>query len=108
MRSRGGDRILPLVRRFGSKDPERRPRDEMALKIEGVVNGGAHAEKTLSGTSRLEPLHFALSPSHRLMRVFRPIVLSQPLLMQAGQSQIPERRGVGAQLVSDQQSGCEP
>jgi hypothetical protein len=42
----------------------------MALEIEGVVDGGVHAEKPLGGASRLEPPHFALSPSHRLMRVF--------------------------------------
>ena len=47
----------------------------MALKVEGVVDGGVHAEKTLGGASRLEPLHFALSPPHRLMRVFGSIVL---------------------------------
>ena len=50
-RSRGGDGILPLAGRFGSEDPERRARDEMALKVEGVVNGGMHAEKTLGGAS---------------------------------------------------------
>jgi len=75
----------------------------MALEVEDVVDGGVHAEKTLGGASRLEPLYFALSSSHRLMRIFRPIVLSPPLLMGAGQSQMPERRGVRAQLVCDQQ-----
>src|SRR5271166_2323510 len=37
------------------------------------------------------------------MRILRPIVFPKPLLMLAGQSQTPERRGVGAQLVGDQQ-----
>jgi hypothetical protein len=36
----------------------------MALEIEGVVDGGVHAEKPLGGASRLEPLHLALSPPH--------------------------------------------
>jgi len=40
-------------RRLGSEDPERRARDEMALKIEGVVDSGMNAEKTLCGASRL-------------------------------------------------------
>jgi hypothetical protein len=65
----------------------------MALKVEGVVDGDVHAEKTLGGVSRLEPLHFALSSSHRLMRIFGSIILSQPLLMRAGQSQTPVRAG---------------
>jgi hypothetical protein len=38
----------------------------MALEVEGVVDGDVHAEKPLGGASRLEPLHFALSSSHRL------------------------------------------
>jgi hypothetical protein len=50
-RSRGRDGILLLAGLFSSEDPERRARDEMALKVEGVVNCGMHAEKTLGGTS---------------------------------------------------------
>jgi hypothetical protein len=64
----------------------------MTLKIEGVVNGSVHVEKTLGGASRLEPLHFALSSSHRLMRVFGSVVFAQPVLMRTGQPQTPERR----------------
>src|SRR5215469_16754510 len=97
----------PLVRRLGSEYPERRARDKMALKVEDVVDGSVHAEKTLCGASRFEPLHLALSSSHHLMRIFGSIVLSEPLLMRAGQSQTPERGGVRAQLVGDQQSGRE-
>jgi hypothetical protein len=48
MRSRWGNRISPLVRRLGSEDPERRARDQMALEIEGVVDGGVHAENRLT------------------------------------------------------------
>src|SRR6202040_2369315 len=65
----------PSVRRLGSEDPERRPRDEMALKVEIIVDGGMHAEEALGGSSRLEPLHLALSSPYRLMRVLRPIIL---------------------------------
>jgi hypothetical protein len=86
MRSRCGNRISPLIRHLGSEDPERRARDEMALRVEGVVDGGVHAEETQGGASRLEPLHFALSSSHCLMRVFGSIVRPEPLLMRASQS----------------------
>ena len=41
----------------------------MALEVEGVVDGGVHAEKPLGGASRLESLHFVLSSAHRPMRV---------------------------------------
>src|SRR5215469_15055826 len=63
-------------RHWFAEDPQRRARDEMALEVAGVVDGGVHGQKTLGGASRLEPLHFALSPSHRLMRILRPIVSS--------------------------------
>src|SRR5215469_16505490 len=33
----------------------------MALQVEGVVDGGVHAEKSLCGARRLEPLHFAFA-----------------------------------------------
>jgi len=33
--------------RFGSEDPQRRSGDQVALKVEIVVNGGVHAEKLL-------------------------------------------------------------
>jgi hypothetical protein len=75
------DGFLPLVRRLGSENPQRRPRDEMALKVEVIVDGGMHAEETLGGSSRFEALHFALSSSHHLMRVFGLIVFPEPLFM---------------------------
>ena len=75
----------------------------MALQIEGIVDGGVHAEETLGGSSRLEALLLALSSSHGLMRILRPIILPEPLLMWTGQSETAERRGVGAQFVGDQQ-----
>jgi hypothetical protein len=44
-RSRSCDGIPPLVRCLGSEDAERRARDEVPLKIEGVVDSGVEAEK---------------------------------------------------------------
>jgi hypothetical protein len=38
---------LPLRCRLGSEDPQRRSGDEMALKVEIIVNGGLHAQKVL-------------------------------------------------------------
>jgi hypothetical protein len=58
----------------------------MALKVEDVVSGGKHAEEALSGSSRFESLHLALSSPYRLMRVFRPIVASKPLFMRTAQA----------------------
>ena len=97
------DGIFPLCGSFGSEDPPCGSGDEVGLKVEGIVNRTVQAEEELGGSSRLEPLHFALSSSHRLMRVFGPIVFVQPLLMRAVQSQTPEWAAVGAQLVGDQQ-----
>jgi hypothetical protein len=49
------------------------------------VDGSVHAQKALSGSGRFEALHFALAPSNNLMRIFRPIVFSEPLFVPAGQ-----------------------
>jgi hypothetical protein len=37
----------------------------MALKVEGVVDGGMYAEEALGRSSRFEALHLALSSPHR-------------------------------------------
>jgi hypothetical protein len=34
----------------------------MALQIEGIVDGGMHAEEALGGSSRFEALHLVFSP----------------------------------------------
>ena len=64
----------------------------MALQVEGVVNGGMGGEKALSGSWRLEPLKFSLSSPDWLVRILRPIVLSQPLLMARAQTDVAECR----------------
>ena len=63
----------------------------MALQIEGIVDGGVHAEEALGGSSRLEPLQLALAALDCLMRILRPIIFPKPLLMPTGQSKTPER-----------------
>jgi hypothetical protein len=75
----------------------------MALQVEGVVDGGVDAEKSLRRTGRFEPLHLALSSSHGLMRVLGTIVHAQPLFVPTGQTKSLERRAVGTQLVRDRQ-----
>ena len=61
----------------------------MPLKIEGIVDGGMHTQEALRGARRLESLHLALSPSHRLMRVLGWIVAPDPLFVRAAQPQLP-------------------
>ena len=50
-----GNRILPPGGCFGSEDLKRRPRDEMSLMVEGIVDSGMDVEKPLRGLRRLEP-----------------------------------------------------
>ena len=80
-----GDSTFPLRLGFGSKSSQGGSGDEVALEVEGIVDGGMHVEKALGGPSRLEPLHFALASSHCLMRIFGAIISSQALLMRAAQ-----------------------
>jgi hypothetical protein len=42
--------MLPLCSSFGSEDPQCGSGDQMALKVEGVVNRTVHAEETLGGS----------------------------------------------------------
>jgi hypothetical protein len=79
----------------------------VALKVEGVVDGGMDAEEALRRPGRLEPLHFALSSADGLMGILNPVVLPGALLMRASQAQLPESRSVGAQLVGNQHFGRE-
>jgi hypothetical protein len=51
MRSHCRGCIPPSLRRLGSEVPERRPRIEMTLKAEIIVDGGMHAEE---GAGRIE------------------------------------------------------
>jgi hypothetical protein len=57
-----GDRSAPRVHRRGAKRAVRLGRGEMALDVEGVVDGGVRGEKFLRRTRTLEPLHLALPP----------------------------------------------
>jgi hypothetical protein len=36
----------------------------MALKVEGIVDGGMHAEEVLAGSGRFETSHVTLAPSN--------------------------------------------
>jgi hypothetical protein len=60
-------RRLAIALPLGSDDPQGRSGDEVALKVERVMDGGVHIQKALGRASRLEPLHFTLSPSHDLV-----------------------------------------
>ncbi len=73
----------------------------MTLGVEGVVDGAVDREKTLRGSGRLEALHLSFSSSDRLMRVLGSIVLPEALFMLCRQPEFTERRGVGSQLVGD-------
>src|SRR4051794_16412064 len=64
----------------------------MALQVEGVVDGGVETEKALRGAGRLEPLHLALSPSGRLVRILCPVVQSFMLSMLDARYDLPLRR----------------
>jgi hypothetical protein len=45
------DGTLPFCSSFGSEDPKGGSGDEVALKVEGVVNGTMHAQEALGGSS---------------------------------------------------------
>src|SRR5208283_2323869 len=74
----------------------------MALDVEGVVDGSVCGKEFLCRTRALEPLHLALPPPRRLMRILSSIVLPSPALMAAFDPKLPDRGAVLSQVVSDQ------
>src|SRR5208337_1051685 len=61
----------------------------MALDVEGVVDGSVCGKEFLGRTRALEPLHLALPPPRRLMRILSSIVLPSPALMPAFDPKLP-------------------
>src|SRR5271166_2450868 len=63
----------------------------MALDVEGVVDGSVCGKEFLCRTRALEPLHLALPPPRRLMRILGSVVLPSPALMPAFDPKLPDR-----------------
>src|SRR5271156_3114736 len=84
----------PRLHRRGAERAVRLGRGEMALDVKGVVDGGVRGEKFLRRTRALEPLHLALPPSRRLMRILGPIVPPSPALVAALDPKNMDRRAV--------------
>src|SRR5918912_2508326 len=96
----GGCRCSPpLLEGRGSEAAERGAGDQVALKVEEVVDGGVAGEEALGGAGRLEALHLALSSPGRLVRILRPIVPSPPLLVPRREADRAEGGTVRAELV---------
>jgi hypothetical protein len=49
------------------EDPRDGSGDQVALKVEGVMDCGVHTQEALGGSSRLEALQLALTSSDCLM-----------------------------------------
>ncbi len=64
----------PRIHRRRPKGPVRSCRGEMALDVEGILDGGMRGEKSLRRSGALEALHLAFSSPRRLMRILRPVV----------------------------------
>jgi hypothetical protein len=88
------DRDAPGVHRRGAERAMRLGRGEMTLDVKGVVDRGVRGEKFLRRTRTLEPLHLALPPPRRLMRILRSIVLPSPALMPALDPKVSDRGAV--------------
>src|SRR6202007_311903 len=50
-RQHSGVWLFPVVFRLRSEEPKRRPGGEMAVKVEGIVGGGMHAQKAPGGST---------------------------------------------------------
>ena len=69
------------------------------MNVEGVIDGGMHAEEPLRRTSRFEALHLPLATSDDKMRVFGTIVRPETLLVASTEPEILEGRSIGSELI---------
>lgn len=51
---------------FGPELAKRTAGEEVALKVEGVLEGGLDRKEALRRAGRFEPLHLPLAPAYRL------------------------------------------
>ena len=58
-------------------------------------------DEALGRAGRFEAVHLALSSSHRLVRVFGPVVGTQIRIVALRESNKQQRRAIGSKLVSN-------
>ena len=71
----------------------------MTLDVEGIVYGGLDVQKSLGRAWGFESLLFSLSPSDRLVRVLRTLVIDV-LSRQA--------EGLNRDMIGSEAIGCDP
>ena len=71
----------------------------MTLDVEGIVYGGLDVQKSLGRAWGFESLLFSLSPSDRLVRVLRTIVID----VLSGQAE-----GSNCDMMGSGSIGCDP
>ena len=71
----------------------------MTLDVEGIVYGGLDVQKSLGRAWGFESLLFSLSPSDRLVRVLRTIVID----VLSGQAE-----GSNCDMIGSESIGCDP
>ena len=71
----------------------------MTLDVEGIVYGGLDVQKSLSRAWEFESLLFSLSPSDRLVRVLRTLVID----VLSGQAE-----GSNCDMIGSESIGCDP
>jgi hypothetical protein len=98
---------LPHPHRFTSELAKRLAGNEMALEVEGVVDGGVDREKSLRRASRLEALHSSLPQPDRQVRALRPIVASPAGDVSSGHAEKIQCGPVGGAFVGYDAIRCE-
>jgi hypothetical protein len=75
--------------------------DAASLHVADVVDDVVEGHDALGGSGRFEALHLALPSSHRLVRVFGPVVGAQTLLVLPREADQVQRCAVGSESVRD-------
>ena len=99
--SRGSGGGLPQAHCLVAKLAQCFSGNQMALDVEGVVDGGVGREKPLRRSSRFETLHSSFPLSDWQVRILGSVVLPATKIMALGKAQILQSSTVRWQFVCD-------
>ena len=91
--------LTPVVQGHGTEDLQRAARDQMALDVEVIGDGGVGREKSLCRAWRFETELLPLSASGWLMRDLRPIIRAPAGDVTTGQAEVAQGGAIRAKPV---------
>ena len=96
--------MSPFSKRRIAALAELGPAGEMAIEVEVITDDSVNGDEFLKHGIASETLYGSLSPSERLMGIFRPVVQPSRRDLAASDAEVRKRRAVGTKAVGDDTS----